>query len=778
MKRLLPALAFVCVVPAVYAVALSDPWVENRIVYNANLPEDRDGLKGEADYFPADWLDRVAACGMNGVWMKIELRRLAKTSLTPRTAEGERRIRKLRDVARKCRAHGLKLWIFGNEPARFRAGDPLLKAHPELGGAFFPTHGSTMWCPASPAVLAYVEEAMRDLFAEVPELGGFLNISYGEGLTTCLDAEECCDIEQYGAKACPRCAAVPKWKGHYDMCAAIVRGIRAAGSDARYISWFYQPMATSQRYDWVAECAAHVPDGATMMFNFESGTVVEQLGKGRCGGDYWLSNPGPGAPFAAVAAKARSGGVRLGAKIQTCNSHELATLPFIPVPGLLYRKYRAMRGCGVKDVMQSWYFGGEPTRMLKAAGLLSREDFSDGEEAFLRRLAADWGEDADLVAGLWKSFSDAFVEYPLSNVMQYYGPFHAGLAWRLCARVECGDLPRTWHRGESPAGDRIGECLAGFTLAEAETLSGRMAEKSAAKDASGHDLLDELAHRHAEDAEHMREIGVMRAFRIQLASAHAIFRFYLLRTRGDRAAALEMRRIAEEEIVRVREMIPLCAADSRLGFHAEAATRHYDPEILRERMRSLEETVRDLDAIAAELSAGRPWPVSARERETACVSVGGGWMESSGVRWKAEDEGSELVIRGECPAKQEGLAFVFSDYHGAEFPCRCHLSKPGTGMGFYEPQETVGRCHGSTEALDDGRWRFEVRCEGRPGWFTLVDDTYYPRPVSKALWPASERPLKRRGSLLWVDGAALGRVRYPARMRIDFDLRKCYNPIN
>lgn len=411
--------------------------------------------------------------------------------------------------------------------------------------------------------------------------------------------------------------------------------------------------------------------------------------------------------------------------------------------------------------MQSWFFGSEPTRMLKAAGMLSREDFADGEEAFLKRLATDWGEDADLVAGLWKAFSDAFRDYPLSNVMQYYGPFHAGLAWRLCARVECGDLPRTWRQGEPSAGDRVGECLSGFTLAEAEELSGRMAAKSAAKNASGVDLLESLASRHANDAELMREIGVMKAFRAQLKSAHAIFRFYLLRTRGDLAAAREMRRIAEEEIVRTREVIPLCEADPRLGFHAEAAVRHYDPEILRERIRSLEGTVRDLDAIAAELSAGHPWPVSERERAAAKVMVGSGWTESSGVRWKAEDDGTGLVIRGDCPATQEGLAFVFSDYHGAEFPCRCHLPKPGTDMGFYEPPEAAGRCCGSAEMLIDGHWRFEVRCEGRPGWFTLIDDTYYARPVSKAIWPAYDVPLKRRGNLLWVDGSAFGRLVWP-----------------
>jgi len=149
--------------------------------------------------------------------------------------------------------------------------------------------------------------------------------------------------------------------------------------------------------------------------------------------------------------------------------HVFAVLGLMALP---WAENRIVHTAGVKDVVQSWYFGSDPSVMLKAAGMLSREDFTDGEAAFLRRLAAsEWGEDGAAVARPWLAYGEAFSDYPLSNAMQYYGPFHAGIAWPLCARAEAVGLPRTWYRDEPPAGDFVGECLRDFTLDEAASTA-------------------------------------------------------------------------------------------------------------------------------------------------------------------------------------------------------------------------------------------------------------------------------------------------------------------
>jgi hypothetical protein len=626
--------------------------------------------------------------------------------------------------------------------------------------------------------MQYVEEAVGYLFSNVPSLAGFLNIAYGESLTTCLDAHECCDIDYYGSQVCAKCTKEPLWRTYARTTDAILRGIRKSGSAAPYISWFYQPMGTVQRDEWVFDCARNAPRGATFMFNFESAVEEVQLGKKRCGSDYWLAKPRPGAPFSGVAAAAKEGGARLGAKIQTGLSHELATLPYVPVPGILYRKYAAMKRLGVKDVMQGWYFGGESGLMLKAAGMLSRDDFADGEDAFLFRLACEegWGEDSELVVGLWKRFSDAFSQYPLDTQVQYYGPYHAGIVWRLCPSPVSENLARTWRPNEPPSGDRIGQCLGAFDVWEAEKLALRMTEIACSDEVGS--VLDSLAKRHAEDAGKVLELGVMRAFRLQLASAAAIFRFYRLRAealhqsrrRKNPAAALafagEMSAIVEEERRRSEEMRKLSLADVRLGFHAEAARRLYDPVSLEARIESLKKTALQLEEIGEMLSQGKSWPLSEREK-TAAAAATGVWTDAGDVRWRVDfDERGDMVFSGECEGTVDGVTLMLSDLALVRSPARCNISRPGSGKGFYAPKLDEGYVKGSAADMDGGKWRFSIVSPKeswgkdailRPSWIALVADTYLPMGKARTLWPDGAPPPRGIG-MLWADGTILGRL--------------------
>jgi hypothetical protein len=140
--------------------------------------------------------------------------------------------------------------------------------------------------------------------------------------------------------------------------------------------------------DWVYEIPAHTPDGVILQFNFESGVHRTEFGKDLVGGDYWISTPGPSPRFERIAQVARENHTPVSAKIQTGTSHEVATVPYVPVPSLLYRKFAGMRRLGVSHTMLCWYFGNYPGLMNKAAGELSFEPFPENEDAFLTRLAS------------------------------------------------------------------------------------------------------------------------------------------------------------------------------------------------------------------------------------------------------------------------------------------------------------------------------------------------------------------------------------------------------
>ena len=633
------------------------PWVRNRLSRCffgpiKRPPLNHDELMDDVDYYPEAYLDRLAHEGVNGLWLTVEWRNLAATSFTTRSPDADRRLAKLRRTVDRCLKYGIKTWIFCIEPKAVPIDDPLYREHPEMFGTSVGWDRRALLCTAKPAAQRYIEESVKDIFSRVPRLGGLLMIAHGERPTTCLSPIDCVYGGRNSATACKDCAALEPWQIYRNTTEAIMRGIRAAGSNAEYISWFYQPQVQPDRALWVADCARHVPDGVTFAYNFESGAVKEQVGRCRNGGDYWLSYVGPANGFKQVAEAGRLAGCRVGAKIQVGNSHEVATVPFVPVPGLLYRKYKAMKQLGVSSVLQCWYFGNYPGVMNKAAGELSFDDFTDDEETFLKKLAAPyWGADAALVADIWKRFSDAYAHYPLSNDMQYYGPFHAGPAWPLYADVRLLPLGRTWKPQDDPSGDTIGEALENHTIEEATILATRMADGVRLVDADGRSILDALAARWKDDPERMRDIGVMKALAYQFMSGCNIFQFYReraralyeSRVRGNAAAAKDALERMDELVTREEAisaaLLPLARADSRLGFHSEAEAHQYHPAKLEWRLGELKETHVQIARIAAAVAAGKPYPESDFEKSAPACRASGDWTAlKNGARFRVKDE--------------------------------------------------------------------------------------------------------------------------------------------
>ena len=103
------------------------------------------------------------------------------------------------------------------------------------------------------------------------------------------------------------------------------------------------------------------------------------------------------------------------AKIQVCNSHEVATVPYIPVPGILYDKYKYMHEYNVRGVLYCWYFGSYPSLMNKAAGELAFAPFYRSKQEFLKHLAAIyWGREAEKAVEAWNLFEAGYTNYPIN----------------------------------------------------------------------------------------------------------------------------------------------------------------------------------------------------------------------------------------------------------------------------------------------------------------------------------------------------------------------------
>lgn len=722
------------------------PWLKDRISRCffgpvKRPPLFRDELMDDVDYYPDEYLKRLRREGVNGLWLTVAFRDLATAPFLPPPKDAARRFAKLRRTVETCARHDIKIWLFAIEPTyKWKNDSEIVRSHPDWFGP--PARGTyRVMCSSAPEVRAYLESCAFEIFSKVPGLGGLIVLSHGECPSSCLSSVS---PTSDGATPCPRCRKLKPWQIHVNTMGSVLKGVKRANPDAKVISWLYHPQAKPGRGKWVAELARHLPDGLVLQYNFESGIEAEQCGKIRCGGDYWLSEPGPGAPFKTVASAVREAGGEISAKIQTCNSHELATVPYVPVPGLLYRKFKAMRECGVTSSMLCWFFGSYPGIMNRAAGELAHSDFSESEDEFLLRLAApQWGTQAGKVSAVWKSFSDGYANYPLDNSMQYYGPFHAGVVWPLWADVNLMPLVETWGPERPASGDMIGECLGRFDLADVIELAKKMK--------SGFDIALDIE---AANAEREKDIGIMKALKILVSGGADIFDFYRLRATaihrsrvvGDHAGAARcvdgMLATVDRAGKFTEEMISLCEADSRLGFHSEAESHQFHPASLRWRLGTLDATRRRLRSIAATLRKGLPYPESTFESSAPKAMVGGGEVRGSNLVWKAAATGSgDLVLTGRVSDPLKRFSVAVTDAAGTVNP------------KIHTPEISAD---GTFELVIPGSEWAEHEHE-RPGWILFQTNFGCGCP----LWPASGKVSYGRLNIGAVWGRTFGRLVWP-----------------
>jgi len=578
----------------------------------ANNPEYRDELVDDFDYFPDAYLSRLARHGVNGLWLVGYFNEICKSKIIPEYGEdSEKRLKKLREIVEKCGRYGISIYIFCMEPSGFGERIPMkiLDAHPELKGNH--SGGAYYFCTSSEKGKAYIAESTYYLFSQVPGLGGLINLCVGERGTNCCSGYIIGGYENH----CPRCSKRKPAEVVSEVLTIMKNAMTKANPEAELIAWPY-----SQYLAWgeenTVEAVKYIKDDIILIHNFESRGRVEQLNKERVLDDYWLAYPGPSQLFKDCANAAIKSNTRFGAKIQTSCSYELATVPFVPVPGILYKKYKAMRELKVSTVMQNWLIGSCPSVMTQAAGMLTVEPFPGNEKEFLLKLAAiDWREHAKDIAMAWKLFQKAYENYPYARVFSYYSPMNAGIVWPLFLQPQDKELYPPFRANRPPCGDRIGECLMDeFTLKEAIELCGKMTfywDK-------GLKLLNNIADDFSNEDDRQKDIGVANAVGIQIRSAYNILTFYYLREEMAWCRSFEKKRklfkklkdIVKEEISNTKNHHKLSENDSRLGFQADSECHIYFPSKLKWRQEQLENLLtEEFPLVKAKIEAGEePFP--------------------------------------------------------------------------------------------------------------------------------------------------------------------------
>ncbi len=557
----------------------------------SRFPREVYELTNNIDYYPDGLLNRFMHEGVNVLWIYGEsFEMLFENSVMPEEGQDcDRHLEKLNTIVEKCEKYGIKVYLYSQFP--WSLNETMAKKYPDVAG--HKLGDIYTFCTRSERGQQHIYKAIQNLFDRVPKLAGYIDITMGEGLTTCASSRF------PELKGCPRCSRYSVAENLVQSVNLLGDAVKKAKPDAEFVSWTYE-----HRF-WNLEDIAQYVKGAdkniALMQNLGDMTRAEQLGKLRVGTDYWFSCPVPSERYVATAQAAKQYGKRLFAKTQIGNGFELASTPYVPAPGILFEKYRQLKELGTEGAMHCWYFGSYPSIMGKAAGELSFwEDFSD-ESAFLRHLAGIyWGPDrAEDAYKAWKLFSEGFKNFPLNVMFEYFGPMNDAPVWVLQLLPKNLPIPRTFWSYDPTDGDRIFECLHnGHTLDEAIILCQRMSENWKAGLALFERNID--AWRWGSDI-CFEQYTNAKCIDILIMSTINVLRFYKLRhmlgrcEAGEQEKALEilaeMESIVYAEMQNSRDISALCQVDNRLGYSPEAEGFKFFPKKLAWRIGELEKVL-------------------------------------------------------------------------------------------------------------------------------------------------------------------------------------------
>ena len=568
------------------------PLVETRISRCFFTPPSHASAEGainelcsDIDYYPDEYLNRLAHDGINGLWIGSSFKKMLKSNLFPEYGtEQDIQIKKLNQIVQKCKRFGIGIYLFVTEPASSCYSKEIFN-HPDmLGPTTPPPNRIALLCPSTKKVQEYVKEAVTNLFTLVPDLAGLINITVGESLSGCGSTAEL---------FCPRC------KKTYKTLAATLTATEKMFSDAlkeiapqaKFISWTYAQRSTD--FHNVEEACRLRDKGVIHMQNFEDLGTPVQLGKKRLACDYWLSYAGPGKLMKRSAEINKERNVPTFAKIQACSSHEISTVPYIPVPGILFDKYQFMHENGIVGVLQCWYFGNYPSLMNKSAHELAFTPYFSSKDEFLVHLAKTYfGKDYLNAVKAWKFFEKGYKNFPTNTAFEWFGPMQDSPCRPLHLLPIDWPLPGTWLKSEYPGGDRIGECLLnGHTIDEAIILVERMCrywEK-------GIFYMKKIPLENSE----VRSEQIRNATAIELIFKSGLntLKFYKLRhllgtCQGGLELLNQMKQIVYDEIEIGSALFPLAEVDNRIGYHSEANGYKIFPEKLKWRIQTLRELLK------------------------------------------------------------------------------------------------------------------------------------------------------------------------------------------
>jgi hypothetical protein len=546
------------------------------------------------DAYTDQELAGIAASGFNAIWVHGNLNHVVRTEVFPELGpDAALHQQRLNALVERAGGHGIQVFLFCQPPRGIPRDDAFWGHHPDVAGQWELIVNECnqnmevlSLCTSTDKVKQYLYQAAAELARKVPGLGGLILITASEMPAHCWSRRGRV-IQGDGSFAtveieCPRCARRKPEAVVSEVIQLVRDGVRSVTADWKIIAWnwswtFYLPSPCE-------EIIAALPKDVVLMVDFERGGCKVIAGKERIIDEYSLSYAGPSEQFMGSLTSARDHGIAVMAKLQFGTTHELATVPNLPVMGNVFAKADAVRKLGLSGFMGCWCFGNMITANTTGFNAFLSGELPDQRTEAMRAFAAQYflGCEPDGVAAAWLKFGEAMDNYPFSLPYLYSGPTNFAFILPLQPGPLTGKPVGPCHM-LSERGDDMGSALGDYSIEEIITGFERLAELWT-------DGLQTLraALRSCQNAHALAELDTAAVCWHSFRSTANFCKVYRLRRQWDDSLLAEYQAIIRDEVKNLRDVLPILRRDPRFGYHIEAHGYQYDADSVAAKIDSLE----------------------------------------------------------------------------------------------------------------------------------------------------------------------------------------------
>ena len=541
-----------------------------------------------------DRLKAISDAGFNGIWLRAKLRDLAPGKLFNDFVDNPtKRLSQLIKLCRRAQKFQLGIWLNMIEPHGLETNHPFWKTNPDLAGPsikILQEPRQNALCSSTPQVRDFLSSGFNKLFSKAP-LRGVILMTSSEQVNNCW-AHVLSSPQTYSSPEtfwfkrcqCPRCEPRGPIEIISEILNLVTSGIKLANPQARVVAWDWSwNMHCEPPYKQIVD---RLDKNIILMGDFERGGFVQRAGKNMEVEEYSLCYPGPSARFRKETRMVENNRPMF-AKLQLNTTHELATVPNLPLVVSLYRKFSFLRNNKAAGFMGTWNFACNPdTLNTFAVNLLCQKKNIGNETTFLKHLARKYfGKEVDHknVIKAWYAFLRAGQSYPINgNKFVYWSCVNYALGYPLKIKFDDSPMGPSWLPHNS--GSRPEASLGGLTLPEVVALL----KKLSASWQKGLELYQNALAPVAGTKNANKEIATAVIAGCSFRSTYNVYRWYRLRRRKTKTAlGTSERVIVIDEIENLKNALLYIKNNDEFGYHEESKWRVYDETTINNKIQNL-----------------------------------------------------------------------------------------------------------------------------------------------------------------------------------------------